>query len=315
MSIPVLTPSSTPEETAKVCREIGFFYFTDHGIPEELIRSMFDQSSAFFSLPREKKAEVQATAEGQFKGWTPMGEEVLDPKKQTKGDTKEGYYIGREPTEAEKDIKMMSKNVWPDSSLLPHWKETMERYNNAMQKLGRVITELIAKSMGVDVDEFMKFFDLPVSTLRLLHYDTEKSDPSKGCYGAGAHTDYGMITMLAVDKEEPGLEVFSQDAWIPVPPLKNAFIINLGDMLQRWTNDAYTSTLHRVINKTGNERLSTAVFYDPAYTTQVAVLPQFISEANPCKYEPINSLDHLLTKYHQTHKSFDVTKVEDGTPS
>ena len=312
MSLPVLSPSSKPEEVAKVCREIGFFYFKDHGITEELIQEMFNESKKFFALPNDKKQEVLATSAAQYKGWTPLGNECLDPKKQSKGDTKEGYYIGREPTDEEKHIKMMSQNVWPDSSVLPRWKDTMERYNRAMQKVGFVITELIAASMGVDVDEFMKLFRLPVSTLRLLHYDTEKSDPEKGTYGAGAHTDYGMITMLAIDKNEPGLEIFSNNKWLSVPPIENSFIINLGDMLQRWTNDTYTSTLHRVINQTGNERWSTAVFYDPAYTTQVSVLPQFISEENPCKYKTINSLDHLLSKYSQTHEGFDATEIPEN---
>eukprot|EP01064_Diplonema_japonicum_P038740 TRINITY_DN9491_c0_g1_i1.p1 TRINITY_DN9491_c0_g1~~TRINITY_DN9491_c0_g1_i1.p1 ORF type:complete len:313 (+),score=62.80 TRINITY_DN9491_c0_g1_i1:540-1478(+) len=307
MSLPIIDLESPDAASAikQACLSSGFFYVTNHGVPDAVIADMFAQSKAFFKLPVDVKEKVLATEATKNKGYTMMGEETLDTEKQKKGDTKEGYYLGREPTEEEKNIGMMGMNVWPDETDVPGWKKTMETYIEKATVAGLRIVRKIAENLGVDVDEFMKMFDLPVATLRLLRYAEEKSDEREGVYGAGAHTDYGMITLLAVADGEPGLEIHHDGQWIPVSHVPSSFIVNLGDLLQRWTNDAYHSTLHRVINVRGMERHSTAFFFDPAYPTMVSCLDSFQSEANPPRYPPIKFLDHLLKKYDETHSGFD----------
>lgn len=142
-----------------------------------------------------------------------------------------------------------------------------------------------------------------MAALRLLHYSARVSDPGNGVFGAGAHSDYGMFTFLVTD-ETPGLQVLLEGQWVDVPPLQGAFIVNLGDMLQRWTNDAFRSTLHRVVNRLGQERYSAPFFYEPNFDTHVTCLPGFSSPDNPPRHPPTTSGEYLLGKYMRTHKDF-----------
>ncbi|GIL87645.1 hypothetical protein Vretimale_14674 [Volvox reticuliferus] len=184
-------------------------------------------------------------------------------------------------------------------------------------------------------------FDRPMVTLRPLHYSGEVSDPGAGVFGAGAHTDYGMLTILATD-DTPGLQIWtgpdvaSRSAsnisnansgggswgeregagageegaataggrWRDVEPIAGAFIINLGDMLERWTNGRYRSTLHRVINTSGRERYSIAFFFEPNFDAEVAVLPVCCGPDDPPRYPPTTAGQHLLDKYAATHAGY-----------
>ncbi len=130
------------------------------------------------------------------------------------------------------------------------------------------------------------------------------SKPSDGIYAAGAHTDYGLVTILATD-DVPGLQIHTDSVgWTDVAPLPKTFIVNLGDMLERWTNGAFRSTLHRVISTSGRERYSIAYFFEPAFDAVVEALPQCCSEDNPPRFAPTTAGQHLLDKYAQTHAGY-----------
>ncbi|CAM6018848.1 unnamed protein product [Sphagnum balticum] len=312
MSSPDLT--TTAARLRQACMDVGFFYLINHGLDLELLDQVFEQSKKFFALPMEQKMKV--LHDKNHRGYTPFEEEILDPAKQSKGDSKEGYYIGREVPESDPRSKkpLHGPNQYPSSEVLPGWQETMERYYDEAMKLSRRVAGLIALALNLDQTYFDKpgLLDDPMAALRLLHYSAEESHPGLGIYGAGAHSDYGMITLLATD-DVPGLQICrNKDAvpqiWEDVQPRKGAYIVNLGDMLERWSNGLFRSTLHRVVNP-GMERYSIPFFFEPNYDCVVECLPTCCSEDNPPKYPPITSGNHLLGKYKITHQGFKSDKV------
>ncbi|XP_027358097.1 2-oxoglutarate-Fe(II) type oxidoreductase hxnY-like isoform X4 [Abrus precatorius] len=248
----------------------------------------------FFSLPQKEKMKVLRSE--KHRGYTPVLDEILDPQNQVHGDYKEGYYIGVEV-------------------VLPRWRDTMEKFHREALEVGRAVAKIIALALGLDA----KFFDQPkmlgepIATLRLLHYGVQISDPSKGLYGAGAHTDFGLITLLATD-EVSGLQICKdRDAkpqiWEDVAPLRGAFIVNLGDMLERWSNCVFKSTLHRVLGN-GQERYSIAYFLEPSYDCLVECLPTCKSNNNPPKFPPILCGDYMTQRYNDTHADLKIYKKQ-----
>ncbi|EFJ38637.1 hypothetical protein SELMODRAFT_402706 [Selaginella moellendorffii] len=299
----------------KACLETGFFYVINHGIGEAFMEEVFNQTRKFFELPLEEKTKV--LQDKRNRGYTPYSEEKLDPVKQIAGDSKEGYYIGREipETDPRANEPYQGPNQWPSPELLPGWRQTMEKYFQEVENLSRRLIKLIAISLDLDKTFFDKpgMFDHPMALLRLLHYPAGVTNPEKGEFGAGAHSDYGMLTLLATDSV-PGLQICKEkdakkQVWEDVQPIKGAFIVNLGDMLERWTNNLYRSTLHRVLNH-GEERYSIPFFMEPNFDCIVECLPTCCSPSNPPKYPPIKSGDHLTYRYQITHKGLDANAKE-----
>ncbi|GMY36159.1 2-oxoglutarate-Fe(II) type oxidoreductase hxnY [Fagus crenata] len=229
----------------QACLDSGFFYVINHGISEEFVDEVFSQSRRMFCLPLSEKMKILRNE--KLSGYTPVLDELLDPENQVHGDYKEGYYIGVEVDEADPGAEkpFFGPNVWPAPELLPGWRETMEKFHREALEVARAVARIIALALDLKVDFFdqTEMFGEPIATLRLLHYEGKVSDPSKGIYGAGAHSDWGLITLLATD-DVVGLQICKdKDAkpqiWEYVPPLKGAFIVNLGDMLERWSNGLF----------------------------------------------------------------------------
>ncbi|CAL5358213.1 unnamed protein product [Camellia sinensis] len=252
----------------QACLDSGFFFVINHGINQEFMDEVFYQSKSFFDLPVSEKMKVLRN-------------------KKHRGDYKEGYYIGIEVPENDPDIEKLlyGPNVWPPSDILPGWRETMEKYHREALEVAKAISRIIALALNLEVDFFdrQEMLGKPIATLRLLHYEGSVSDPMKGSYGAGAHSNFGLITLLATD-DVYGLQ--DKDAkpqkWEFVAPLKGAFIVNLGDMLERWSNCIFRSTLHRVLGN-GQERYSIAYFVEPNHDCLVECLPTCQSQENPPK--------------------------------
>ncbi|XP_028079389.1 2-oxoglutarate-dependent dioxygenase mpl2-like isoform X3 [Camellia sinensis] len=213
----------------QACLDSGFFYVINHGISQEFMDEVFYQSKSFFDLPVSEKMKVLRNK--THRGYTYPFSQRLDPVNQIQGDYNEGYNIGIEVPENDPDIEKLlyEPNVWPPSDILPGWRETMEKYHR------EALQEMLGK---------------PIAILRLLHYEGSVFDPMKGIYGAGAHSDFGLITLLATD-DIYGLQICKdKDAkpqkWEFVAPLKGAFIVNIGDMLERWSNCIFR--LHTLCN-------------------------------------------------------------------
>eukprot|EP00250_Pteridium_aquilinum_P019836 c24593_g1_i4 orf=146-994(+) len=250
------------------CLDCGFFYIVNHGISPAFMQQVFEESRKFFALPLEDKAKCLRNK--NHKGYTPFLDQTLDPANQSKGDCKEGYYVGVEvPKDAPRaSISHYGANVWPSEDLLPGWRDTMETYHAQAMKVGLRVATLIALALNLEHDFFTRpeRMDCPIAVLRLLHYSGEKSDPEHGIFGAGAHSDWGLLTLLACDGT-PGLQICKDKhseprVWENVQPVEGAFLVNLGDLLERWSNNFFRSALHRVITS-GKERYSIAFFMDP----------------------------------------------------
>lgn len=298
-----LPEEQAAEQVRLACSGPGFFYVRNHGVAAGLVEETFEQSRRLFALPLEEKRRL--LADENSRGWTPFEEETLDPANQRVGDQKEGFYFGREVSrdspEASKPLH--GPNQWPEEHLVPGLKATYTAYFEALRALGMRLLRLIALSLGLPPHYFDAQFDPPMVMLRPLHYSGTVSAPDDGVFGAGAHTDYGMLTILKTD-EVPGLQIRLGGSWVDVQPIEDTFIINLGDMLERWTNGSFHSTLHRVINTTGRERYSIAFFFEPAFDTVVECLPQCCGPDRPPKFPPTTAGQHLLDKYAQTHAGY-----------
>ncbi|XP_074274292.1 kihadalactone A synthase LFS-like isoform X1 [Silene latifolia] len=288
------------------CLDCGFFYVINHGISQEFMDEVFRQSKKLFELPMTEKMKLLKNE--KHRGYTPLFDEVLDPENQIHGDYKEGYYIGREVAEDDPDANQpfFGPNVWPDSDLLPGWRQTMEKYDTQALEVGRAVARIIALALDLDANFFDKpeILGKPISLLRLLHYEAQVSDPSKGIFGAGAHSDFGLLTLLATD-DVVSLQICKdKDArpqrWEYVPSLKGAFIVNLGDMLERWSNGVFKSTLHRVIGN-GQERYSIAYFVEPGHDCVVECLPTCQSETIPPKFPSVRYGAYLSQRYKDSH--------------
>ncbi|CAI5970132.1 unnamed protein product, partial [Closterium sp. NIES-64] len=235
------------------CSEVGFFLLANHGVPRQLIADAFHQTRLLFGLPPEAKAAVRQDSNNR--GYTAFEEEVLDPAVQgQRGDTKEGYYVGVDipPHDPRAHRPLHGPNVWPPADLLPAFRPTITAYFSACLSLARRLLPILALALGQPRDFFdlPGRFDDPIALLRLLHYSGEASRPQEGVLGAGAHTDYGMLTLLLVS--HPGLEICvdrssAAQQWVRVPVVPGTYIVNIGDMLERWSNATWRSTLHRVL--------------------------------------------------------------------
>jgi isopenicillin N synthase-like dioxygenase len=280
-------------EIGAACRDPGFFYVTNHGVPRALMEQTFSQSKAFFALPSHDKERLAIERIGGNRGYSGLMHEALDPARGF--DAKEAFNVGFDiaPNDPEflagKPFRAL--NAWPT---LPAFRETLLAYYDSCMRLGARIHSAIACDLGLPTDYFADKFDRPMATLRLLRYPAAPG--AEDHVGAGAHTDYGNLTLLATD-DVGGLEVRARTGeWIEAPPLRGAFVVNIGDCLMRWTNDVYVSTPHRVVNRSGRERYSIAFFYDPNPDAEVAVIPSCVVEGKVGRYPPVLAADYLKAR-------------------
>jgi len=272
------------------CRDVGFFYVVNHGVGAELINAAFAQSKAFFALPVAEKQRIAIETIGGNRGYSGLMHEALDPKRGP--DMKEAFNVGFDLKPDDPELlagkPFRALNAWPD---LPGFRETLLAYFGACAALGARIHRAFAHDLGIATDYFASRFDRPMATLRLLRYPATASGDEQ--IGAGAHTDYGNLTLLATD-DVGGLEVRTRAGdWIDAPAMANAFVVNIGDCLMRWTNDVYVSTPHRVVNRSGRARYSIAFFFDPNPDAEVAVIPSCVGEGERARYAPILAADYL----------------------
>ena len=291
------------DDVKSACENYGFFYVTNHQVNS--MNNVFGQSKKFFDLSTEEKLKYVCNSNNL--GYTSFQDETLSPSDQSCGDTKEGYYIGKDST---------SNNIWPPESLLPSWKDTITTYYNECIELGNTLIQIIAQTFGQPADYFNDITQDKSAILRLLKYGHISSDPLNGIYGAGQHSDYGLITLLSTN-DVPGLEIYLNNTWHPVPPRPGMFIVNIGDSLQILTNGKYKSTIHRVLINTttnSNDRYSIAFFYEPDF--HAIIQPRLINNTDSIPHNsdpsftnvyytvPITYGEYLKNKYNMTSNDF-----------
>ena len=295
--------SEIVQTLSEACFNHGFFHIINHGIDPKLIQTLFEQTKLFFQLPTEQKEKIDIKKSKFFRGYTDFKNETLNPKAQSEPDTKEGYYAAKHIDENSSDYgkdTFQGPNQYPPEEILPGFREIVDRYYAEMEKLGKNFLKYIALVLKVSFEEINAKFDNPVAILRLLHYNERKSEIEKGIFACGDHSDYGLITFLLTDGV-PGLEVLIDGQWNEVKHVEGAYVVNLADMLERFSNGMVKSTKHRVINKLGLERYSIPFFFEPNSSTIVEPLASFIDEKNPAKYSPIKYEDYIRQKYKQSY--------------
>ncbi len=278
----------------RACREAGFFYVTGHGIPEDTLSAVFDASRQFFQLDIGLKREMAMSRVGANRGYVEVGHERLDLA--AAADRKESFNIGLElqADDPEAGRPFRGVNVWPD---LPGWRELMLGYYRSCHTLGCLIHQGFSLDLGLPEMFFADKLDAPIATLRLLRYPAAAgADPDAP--GAGTHTDYGNLTILAVDGVA-GLQVRRRDGvWLDAPHIPGSFICNIGDCLMRWSNDIYVSTPHRVAVPVW-ERYSIAFFLDP--NPDAPVVPVVLDDGQKAKYPPTTGGQFLQSRLEPTY--------------
>lgn len=223
-----------------------------------------------------------------------------------------GFYIGTDIGTSDpryNPAKLRGPNQWPTPEVAPGFdcttfRSTMEEYFRQMKALAMRVVQLLALSLNLPATFFDDSFLEPIASIRLLHYAPVPSKPEDGVFACGAHTDYGMITLLLTD-DNRGLRILTKDnVWIDAPPMPDTYVVNLGDMLERWTNGLFRSTLHRVLTAGNRHRYSVPFFFEPTFETVVTCLEGCCSDDNPPKYPPTTAGEHLVSKYKQTHADF-----------
>jgi isopenicillin N synthase-like dioxygenase len=290
-------------ELGKICRDIGFFYVTGHGIPSSIATGIFDAARTFFALPTEEKDELNYAKSAHNRGYIGLGRERLNAD--TPPDRKEAFNIGLELAADDPELlagkPFRGINLWPD---LPGWRDQALAYYDACTALTELIHRGFALDLGLEEDFFTPRLARPMTTLRLLHYPPGNgTDP-----GAGTHTDYGNLTILATDGVA-GLEVRHRDGtWIDAPHVPGAFVCNIADCLMRWTNDVYVSTPHRV-RQPASERYSVAYFCDPNPDALVEVLPSCVPPGAVPSYPPISAAAYLRSRLDPTYNHWKASAV------
>lgn len=299
--------SGTPDQArgvahalGRACRDVGFFYAVGHGVTADLRQRVFDCAVAFFTGPASIREAVCFQGPGSNRGYIRLGGETLDPSKPA--DVKEAFNIGLELAPDDPELlacaPFRDANLWPD---IPDFRDTMLAYFNQVWRLGRDLHRGFALDLGLEADFFETRLDKPLATMRLLHYPRVTAPLPEGQLGAGIHTDYGNVTLLATDAVG-GLMVRDRSGrWLEAPVIPDAFVCNIGDCLMRWSNDVYVSTPHKVVSPPASDRYSVAFFLDPNPDAIIACLPTCTGEGRPAKYEPVSGADFLRSRLEPTY--------------
>jgi len=292
------------EQIDQACREYGFLTITGHGISRTQLEQMFGLAQRFFAQPLEEKRQIALVNSGNHRGWGSHGAEQLDPQKPL--DWKETFDMALDLHPEHPIVSECPALYGPNQyGELPGFQQQMNQHYGLLMSVGLRMLKAMAIALGQEEEFFTRHFEGEhVSVLRLLHYPPrpEGATVTEDAMAAGAHTDYGCITLLAQD-DVGGLEVQARDGrWISVPPIEGALVVNIGDLMQRWTNDRYRSTAHRVRNLApGRHRYSMPFFVEPRYDTPVETIASCVDEAHPQQYDPISSGEWILSRFAATY--------------
>ncbi|XP_065857213.1 jasmonate-induced oxygenase 2-like [Euphorbia lathyris] len=301
--IPLIDLSDLSNDIVKkvgdACRDWGFFQVINHGVPLEKRDQIFKASREFFGQKLEDKNKVRRSEKEV------MGYYDTEHTKNVR-DWKEVFDFTMEiPTLFPSSHQVY--NQWPPYP--PQLREDCEEYGKEMERLGYLLMEVIAKSLGVKAERFHGFFKDQTSFIRLNHYPA--CPVPQLALGVGRHKDAGALTILAQD-DVGGLQVKrkSDGVWVLVNPIPNSYIINVGDIIQVWSNERYESVEHRVKVNGEKERFSVPFFFNPSHYTMVQPLEEMTDEHNPAKYKPYNWGNFLATRKLSNFKKLDVDNIQ-----
>jgi isopenicillin N synthase-like dioxygenase len=270
---------------------------------------MADVSRAFFDLPLSEKLLVKRPKPEQSRGYIGLGDENLAYSRGDSAatDLKEFFAIGPVDVPDEEYYRRpeaypsFAPNVWPRRP--DGFRETWTEYYRALERLAATIMRIFALALALPEGVFGDKTDRHISGIRVLNYPDQPSDPLPGQLRAGPHTDYGAVTILKSENAPGGLQVLNRRSeWVDVVAVTDSFVLNIGDLMQHWTNDRWISTMHRVVNPArdaalGSRRQSIVFFHQPNYDAVIECLPSCCGPDDPPRYAPVTSGQHRLSKF------------------
>ncbi|MDD0838321.1 2-oxoglutarate and iron-dependent oxygenase domain-containing protein [Curvibacter sp. HBC61] len=303
-----LTPGSP--RSAEVARQFraaaqdsGFFYVRGHGVPQALIDAQFALAEQLLTLPAAVREALSIRHSPASRGFEALGAQTLDASAHP--DLKESFYCGLAYPDDHPYVRAgyqtYGHNQWPAE--LPEAPARCEAYQQAMLTLAQRLMQLMALSLDLPEHYFDAANGSPMVTLRMVRYPPHPPGADEHTFGAGAHTDWGALTLLAQD-HHGGLEVCTpRGDWIEATPLPGTLVVNLGDMVPRWTNGRYHSNPHRVRNRHsgGAARYSIPFFYEPDYLAPITPVPGTVAPGETPRFEPCTAGEHLRQMYLKTY--------------
>lgn len=279
----------------------GFCYVQNHGVPAGVIEEAQRQALNFFHLPIGEKLKAQPKE--SVRGFNAIGRTKMRGAQSP--DYKEYYQIGLELRPDDPAVlagqPLRGPNQWPDS--VPEFRPAMTRYFDEVARCGQILLRVLAASLGVAEDFFVDKYEKPLQRTQAVYYPPHPAGYDGELFGVAPHTDYGCVTLLWQD-DTGGLEVLDRSGqWVQAKPIPDTLVINIGDLLRRWSNDRYSSTQHRVKNLSGRERLSIATFYDPDFSAVVDPTDLGLRENETPRYEPISAGEYIIGRINasQSH--------------
>jgi len=299
----------TARELRFALTEIGFYFIVNHGVPREQIREVFAQVRRFHEQPLERKLALKLNKHNT--GYMPMRGNTLRTstvQAGTKPNLNEAFFVKKELPADHPDVladrRFRGANRWPAG--LPGFKEVIVGYCDTMETLVRKMVRLYARALDLPADYFDAAFREPQFSLRMTHYP-HQDGPVTDEFGLAPHTDTSFLTLLAPN-DVPGLSIRTQTgAWIHAPAIPDAYVVNGGQMLQRWTNDLFLATPHRAINQSGGERFAIPFFCDSNIDWPVVAVPTSVTAERPAKYPPTDYTDYM-TWYQK--RNYDVLNTD-----
>lgn len=282
------------EAIRKACSETGFFYIINHGVPQKVIDAAMAAAKTFFAFPAEVKRQVAVNK--RHRGWHALGGALM--YEATKPDFKEFFSMGLELPEDDPCVlageALRGPNQWPD--FMPELRLALDAYYEEIGQAGADLLKAVAVGLGIAPAFFEPKYGKRLQRTQMVYYPPHPPRAETDQFGVAPHTDYGCITLLYQDNSG-GLQVreLGSNSWIDATPMEGSLVVNVGDLLARWSNDRFRSTLHRVINTSGHERYSIATFYDPTYGAVVDPCDLGIDSASSL-YPPVAAGDYILKR-------------------
>jgi len=283
-------------EIGKACEEVGFFYLVNHGMPQALIDATFAVSAKFYAQPLKERLKSAATLE-HWRGYVPS---KLEGEGGAVGGAIETYRLMLDLSPDDPDVlagkPLHLPNRWPDG--IEGFRPTVEAYFDAVMTLSHHLRRAFARALKLDELYFEPYYLRPLVQLSLLHYRPPASEREEDLeIGAGEHRDTGAFTLLMQDMTG-GLEVERKDGvWIGAPPLAGAYVINIGDVMMKWTNGRFVSTPHRVVNRAAKPRFSIPFFANPDYDVEVSPIPSLLAPGEAPIYAPFHNGRYMVDFY------------------
>lgn len=276
--------------------KVGFYYLTGHGVPQDLVDAVFEQTRRFHALPLETKLALKQNE--HHIGYMPFRGSITAASPVEQGEKKPNlvaaFFVKRDLPPDHPDVlankRFRGLNQWPPG--LPGFRETCVAYCNELERVAKALTTVYAVALDLSADWFREAFSEPQYTLRLSHYPAVEAGDNE--YGVAPHTDSGFLTLLA-QNEVPGLSIRKDGEWLDAPVIPGAFVVNGGETLRRWTNDRFLATPHRAINASGGDRYAIPFFFDAQIDHVMECLPTCQGPGNPPKYPPTTHMEFMTS--------------------